>query len=337
MSDIVLVCSKLHCLRCGYEWVSQVEHPKKCAYCKSPLWDIAKQMNTAPRKVFAKDMYSNKLCKCGCGRFTRSGRDYLYGHNLLVFRPDKMGIIIPSKKKGLTYEEYYGKERAKSIVQKLSNDRCGKNYNEIFGAEKTIIIKGLLSKAHLGRTNTWQKGKTIEQIYGEKRAKIIRQKMSQNAIRLAPITSPKKSETMKRKWEYDADYVNKVITAWNVKPNKTEFTLSSIIDCACPNTFGYNGDGRLKVKIGHRIPDFVHIVGEKKVIELFGSYWHEKSEFKQAIDDYAKYGYQCLVIWADDIYRGDNRHEVLRRKIINFINAKGFVIKNGRYYFSYAS
>ena len=29
----------LKCLRCGYEWVSRISHPKCCPECKSRKWD----------------------------------------------------------------------------------------------------------------------------------------------------------------------------------------------------------------------------------------------------------------------------------------------------------
>lgn len=28
------------CLVCGHEWQSRVAHPKKCANCKSPYWEL---------------------------------------------------------------------------------------------------------------------------------------------------------------------------------------------------------------------------------------------------------------------------------------------------------
>lgn len=31
------------CVRCGYRWRSLVEHPKRCARCRSALWDILPQ------------------------------------------------------------------------------------------------------------------------------------------------------------------------------------------------------------------------------------------------------------------------------------------------------
>jgi hypothetical protein len=27
------------CLRCGYTWLSKLEHPKRCTFCKSPYYN----------------------------------------------------------------------------------------------------------------------------------------------------------------------------------------------------------------------------------------------------------------------------------------------------------
>ena len=36
------------CLRCGYEWIARVEgRPAQCPYCKSPKWDIKREVENA--------------------------------------------------------------------------------------------------------------------------------------------------------------------------------------------------------------------------------------------------------------------------------------------------
>ena len=57
------------------------------------------------------------------------------------------------------------------------------------------------------------------------------------------------------------------------------------------------------------IPDFINVNGEKKVIEVFGDYWHsdkviqghwKRSEFgRKAV--YSQLGYDCVVLWEDMI------------------------------------
>ena len=51
-------------------------------------------------------------------------------------------------------------------------------------------------------------------------------------------------------------------------------------------------------------PDFV--VGkyaDRKLVEIFGRYWHQKpNEEEELISAYKEVGYDCLVIWDDEVY-----------------------------------
>ena len=76
----------------------------------------------------------------------------------------------------------------------------------------------------------------------------------------------------------------------------------------------YVGDGRLN--IGNMCPDFIHL-SEKKVVEVFGNYWHDSSEVDERIRNFKKYGYQCLIIWEKEIY--NNRNQVIS-KLERFLN-----------------
>lgn len=51
-------------------------------------------------------------------------------------------------------------------------------------------------------------------------------------------------------------------------------------------------------------PDFiVRPVNEtKKVIEIFGRYWHKPEEEQELIELYKEAGYKCLVVWEDEVY-----------------------------------
>lgn len=47
-------------------------------------------------------------------------------------------------------------------------------------------------------------------------------------------------------------------------------------------------------------PDFMHIT-EPRVIEIFGRYWHRNDNPQDRIDRFAAAGYECQVIWEDQI------------------------------------
>lgn len=72
-----------------------------------------------------------------------------------------------------------------------------------------------------------------------------------------------------------------------------DFNISSLWYC---------GNGKFWIKIdGHWLnPDFkVH--GKKKGVEVFGSYWHKGEDPQDRIDLFKKAGYECLVIWENDL------------------------------------
>jgi G:T-mismatch repair DNA endonuclease (very short patch repair protein) len=60
-------------------------------------------------------------------------------------------------------------------------------------------------------------------------------------------------------------------------------------------------------------PDFVvRPYRERKVIEVFGDYWHQIEEEPDLIARYAEAGYRCLIIWEHEIYDGSFRDKFLR-------------------------
>lgn len=67
------------------------------------------------------------------------------------------------------------------------------------------------------------------------------------------------------------------------------------------------------------LTDFINCNGQKKIIELFGDYWHNRKEVKKRdkkrIKTYAKYGYETLIIWEHEL---KNRKK-LKNKILNFV------------------
>lgn len=103
-------------------------------------------------------------------------------------------------------------------------------------------------------------------------------------------------------------------------PNKPETLIINLL-----NTFNlpfkYCGDGTKWV--ARKNPDFIRIDGIKKqVIELFGDYWHSEKvtgELEQIHEckrkrHFKKYGYECLVIWENEL----NNFKDIYYKIKNF-------------------
>lgn len=105
----------------------------------------------------------------------------------------------------------------------------------------------------------------------------------------------------------------------NLSPNKPEQLLIKLLNKLLPKQYKFVGDGKLI--IAGFCPDFVNCNGQKKIIEHFGGYWHNKPELKQRdkrrVIAYEKYGYKALIIWEREL-KDLNK---LENKIINFNKA----------------
>ncbi len=101
------------------------------------------------------------------------------------------------------------------------------------------------------------------------------------------------SERQLLKWQ-DPEYAHKVLSANAVRPNQGELRLLAVLK---PDGFRYVGDGRFIV--GGKSPDFWD--GDKRLVELYGDYWHRNDDPQERIDYFARYGYKCRVIWASEL------------------------------------
>jgi hypothetical protein len=105
----------------------------------------------------------------------------------------------------------------------------------------------------------------------------------------------------------------------SVKRNKIEIKLNNIInDLKLPYKFVGNGD----VWIAGLNPDFININGQKKIVELFGEYWHKKPDtpyYRTEVGRkkiFSEYGYNTLIVWSEEL----RNPEVLKQKLLSFNN-----------------
>ena len=97
-------------------------------------------------------------------------------------------------------------------------------------------------------------------------------------------------------------------------PNRPEKKLAKLLEGTFPNEYRYVGDGSFI--IGGKCPDFVNVNGKKKIIEVFGIYWHEKFEEPQRINLYKQFGFDTLIVWETEL---DNI-PLLSNKLVEFHN-----------------
>jgi len=110
--------------------------------------------------------------------------------------------------------------------------------------------------------------------------------------------------------------IQKTIRAVHQFPNKKEKLLDDLLHQILFREYKYVGSGEV-ILCGFN-PDFVNVNGQKKIIELYGDYWHNLPSYKERDERrliaYNKYGYKTLIIWEHEL----KNLELLVSKIMEF-------------------
>jgi G:T-mismatch repair DNA endonuclease (very short patch repair protein) len=132
-------------------------------------------------------------------------------------------------------------------------------------------------------------------------------------------THPSKETRKKSSDSHKGNHLSeKSLKKWakscKLKPNKAEQKLDFILQEIAPNEFKLNVRANVMI-LGGKIPDFVNINGQKKVIELYGDYWHKGQDINVRIDYFKQLGWDTLIIWEKELKDIEN----LKLKILEFI------------------
>lgn len=203
------------------------------------------------------------------------------------------------------------KGKRKDLVEK----QLGKTFEEIWGEEKGREIANKISKAKkekyaFGETVSQSKGKTKKNDEGcRKRSKALTGKPKSE--------EHKKNLSKSRRILFkDPIFVQKMIKVWNIKPNKPEKLIYSLLNHILPKEYVINVKGN-KLIIGRKIPDFVNINGKKKLIEFNGCWNHScpicfpdggrngriegLKETEKRVALFKSLGWDTLVIWEHEM------------------------------------
>ena len=312
------------CIRVNNQ-TKTIESRKKAMETKSK--EIRKGKRSMPKP---------KYCECGCGQIVKEGDRFIHGHNAKLNPPMKgkhhtreAKQKVSESKKGKTWEEIYGEEETKKkrellinrlegkhlsdeVKEKISKEHKGKHHSEERRKKESEAQKGKIlsdetkrkiseafrgidyeerygiEKAKKLRANrgNYIKGKTFEEVFGEEKAKIMKEEIS-------------KAATGRIKTDEE---IRKLVKANSsrLKPNKTEQRLNNILRSILPKEYKLNVKGNVMI-LANKIPDFVNINGQKKIIELYGDYWHRNDNPQDRIDLFKQYGWDCLVIWESEL------------------------------------
>lgn len=157
------------------------------------------------------------------------------------------------------------------------------------------------------------KDKTTHPFYGKHHTEKTKQKIRQTEIGKAVSDKTRKRNSlhMLKVWQ-DPNFVRKQMKASHVKQNKAEKKLDNILQQLIPAEYKFVGDGEFI--LAGKCPDFLNVNGQKKLIELYGDYWHRNDNPQDRIDYFKPYGYSTLVIWEHEL----KDEKSLSNKITNF-------------------
>ena len=171
------------------------------------------------------------------------------------------------------------------IGLKETQDKCKKTRLKRYGAEYMFQLKEIQESGL----------KAIEDKYGVRSVWMLPEIQKKSQIN-AQRSLSKGPTSIERK-------VMKMV------PKNVEYVGNKGFFITCKTSFG---------KIIHRCPDFIiHPIKDRKVIEVFGDYWHRNDKEKDIKREYAMYDYKVLIIWEHQL-KDDIKNT--KKKILEFVN-----------------
>jgi hypothetical protein len=150
------------------------------------------------------------------------------------------------------------------------------------------------------------------------------------------------SDTRKEMWknpEYRDYTVRETLRATSMRPNIPELKLEALLKYACPNEYEYSGDG--SIVINGLCPDFTNKNGQKKVIEMFGDFWHANPQVykedevfyrigrgkltakdiwtidKERFSKFEEFGFKLLIIWESELEESNCDNVIEKIRVFN--------------------
>lgn len=258
-----------------------------------------------------------KLCKCGCGLYPLNDSDYIRGHKFLEKYLERKRIGEQNRKSNNKYR----KENKKLVLEesrKLCKCGCGllANPGRVFLPGHWSKLKknrAKLSGIHLGKPRSNKLKKQWSRVRkGIPRTEQDKLKMLLGWKKRKEMLKKDRLKVKQRKTKFIKSSVGedkrKIIhICVHNKLTKPERRLRNRLNCLFPGEYKFVGDGT--IFIDYKCPDFININGQKKIIEMFGDYWHGEErtgrtkvqEKNQRIKHFAKYGFKTLIVWESEL------------------------------------
>lgn len=247
-----------------------------------------------------------QLCACSCGKATKPGNKFINGHNR------KNVCFTEEQKQSLRGPRCSLSEEHKQKLRKPHGLICEEKRKNMRKPHGPMSEEGRRNKRiAMNRPETKKKASKSAKIAanrpGAREANSKRSKEYQNR----PEVKEKHSKIMEKKWK-DPDYVRRQMKARSIEQNKLEKSGENLFYNLFPSEYKFVGHG--EVVIDGKCPDFININGQKKIIEIWGDYWHRDDNEQDRIDIFAKFGYDTLIVWEHEF----KDIETLTSKLIVF-------------------
>jgi len=226
------------------------------------------------------------LCKCGCGqRVTLSFNKYVHGHNQRGKKLSNMSRLLISKKlKGVSLSD----ERRNNIsINTKKSLASWEKRQKMSNSARQSMTKERRKRISLCVKELWANDEYRKHMTQIRRNLWMNEKFKEKQIKVLADSRKKRPTSIEKKL----------------------IELNKIYDI----DLEYVGDG--KTWINCMNPDFINFK-KKKIVELFGSYWHKKCDKKRRTNHFKKYGFDCLVVWD---YEMINEIQLMKR-IGGFLN-----------------
>ena len=220
-----------------------------------------------------------------------------------TYGPPFAGHHHKEKSKKVISEKLTGIKRPEGVTEKIIATR--KKNKPSITEEERICACGCGETFIVYNCIAWKKS-TKKFIHGH----------SQRGKERPQDVKDKCRESGKQYWdELTEEERNERIKIWarsqRFRPNKVETYLLDVLNNLYPNEWKYTGD--FSFVINGRSPDFTNVNGKKKLIELFGDYWHKGDDPKARAEIFKPFGYDTLVIWEHELKNQKDLESKIKR------------------------
>lgn len=229
-----------------------------------------------------KKMTGKKMAEETKKKLSDSHKGYKYPEGRIHWAKGKFQSDESNKKRSNALKGRKPYEMSDEIRRKMSSSRKGKIPIEESNIKRSASLLGripwntgkLLTEEHRRKVSESLKGKKCSE---EKKRKISR------SLKGHPVSK----ETLKKIFNL-------------TKPNKAEQELFRLVENIFPDEYKLNVKGEILI-LGGKIPDIVNVNGRKRLIELYGDFYHKGDDPQKRINYFKQFGWKTLVIWGHEL------------------------------------